>query len=673
MIGASHLRSRTLLLVCLVCLVGMAINLSLAEDETPPPKPTAAQCMNCHDGTLEDFDEDMMADMVEAVPADWKPKGSKADKKRAGVSTTVDLAKMKKTGHGDDCLACHIDIEKLNHAARLQPVDCGNCHDHDDFVEPYQQSAHYQAAQAGKANAPVCADCHGAHDIMSASDAASPMNRANVAQLCGQCHTTSVIAGRTGVGAYDRWLQSVHARRNEQGVNATCNDCHDSHDARYAAGKTAKPNISGTCGRCHKKVKEEYEMGVHGQSLADGNLSSPTCTDCHGSHGIRSTEDAESTVYGFCAVEGCCSQCHEAERINTRFGIKNTTQSYADSYHGLALKKGDSRAADCASCHGSHAVLVSSDPRSSIHPDNLQTTCGKCHPGIGAGVAKGKVHPELARDAETIGERVQWWVRLVYLLLIPATLGFMFLHNLLDWLKKLRLHFARKKLLGEYERLDLTERIQHIVLMISFSLLVISGFALTFGWKVPGISGETNEIMRAYTHRIAALIMIGWFIFHAFWLVATKRGRGYILDMIPRLKDGFDIVYALMYYVGLRADKPKFDRFGYIEKMEYLAMMWGTVVMVGTGLVLWFEEPMLKLMPLWGFDVAHIVHLMEAILATLAIIIWHFYSVLFNPDVQPMATHWLQGTLTEEEMEHEHPLELERIKKREVLNKQEEE
>jgi cytochrome b subunit of formate dehydrogenase len=131
--------------------------------------------------------------------------------------------------------------------------------------------------------------------------------------------------------------------------------------------------------------------------------------------------------------------------------------------------------------------------------------------------------------------------------------------------------------------------------------------------------------------------------------------------MLPNLKDAYDMVYMMAYNLGLWPSKPEFERFTYVEKMEYLAMVWGTAVMVATGLILWFEEPFLRILPLWAVDVANIIHYMEAILATLAIIIWHFYSVLFNPDVAPMATHWLTGKLTAEEMEHEHGLEWERV------------
>mgnify|MGYP001225345957 CR=1 FL=1 len=651
---------RTALCVSLILLLGFALQITLAQDEPAAKKPTTAECLGCHDGTAAELSPEDRAGMVEALPAGWQAQGKKADPKRAGVSLTVDTTAMKKSVHGDDCSMCH-NVAATPHMAKLPPVDCTTCHD--EYASLYREGAHFAAVQAGNAKAPVCADCHGGHLVLASSNPESAIAREKVSHQCGSCHTAEVVPGRRGIGAYDNWLESVHAgKKDGQRTNAVCTDCHDSHSARFADSGTANANVARTCGRCHKQEGEDYQRGIHGAALKQGNLSSPTCTDCHGVHSVQAVATEGSSVYGYAAVGNVCGQCHQAERINNRFGIRGTFESYMDSFHGLALKKGDLRSANCASCHGAHLILNSADPASSVNAGNLQETCGKCHPGIGAGVAQGRVHPEIAQDAPSLGEKVQWWVKFIYLGLIPGVLGFMFLHNLIDWLKKVRKHLRLKRLEGRYLRLTRSERIQHIVLMLSFSTLVLSGFALVFGWKIPGISGELNESIRAYTHRIAALAMIGWAVFHCYWAAFTKRGRGYIMAMIPRYKDAVDLVEMIAYNLGFISDKPKFDRFNYIEKMEYLAMIWGTFVMVLTGLILWFEEIALKLMPLWMVDVANIVHYMEAILATLAIIIWHFYSVLFNPDVKPMATHWITGMLSEEEMEHEHPLELERIK-----------
>jgi cytochrome b subunit of formate dehydrogenase len=97
------------------------------------------------------------------------------------------------------------------------------------------------------------------------------------------------------------------------------------------------------------------------------------------------------------------------------------------------------------------------------------------------------------------------------------------------------------------------------------------------------------------------------------------------------------------WYVGARADMPRSPALGYVEKLEYLAVVWGTLVMAASGFVLWFDTWSLAHLPKWLMDVATVVHFYEAVLATLAIVVWHFYSVIFDPLVYPMDTAWLTG------------------------------
>jgi cytochrome b subunit of formate dehydrogenase len=123
--------------------------------------------------------------------------------------------------------------------------------------------------------------------------------------------------------------------------------------------------------------------------------------------------------------------------------------------------------------------------------------------------------------------------------------------------------------------------------------------------------------------------------------------------MIPRPTDAQHAFHTVMYYLGKRPTGPKFGRFSFIEKFDYWAVYWGMVIMIGSGLILWFKEQFPKEL----FDIAREAHSDEGLLATLAIIIWHFYNVHLNPDVFPMSWVWLKGTLTESEMKHHHPLE----------------
>lgn len=215
-----------------------------------------------------------------------------------------------------------------------------------------------------------------------------------------------------------------------------------------------------------------------------------------------------------------------------------------------------------------------------------------------------------------------------------------------------------------FPRMTLNERIQHVVMMTSFFTLVLTGFPITFP-DSPISSGVVNMLggfgVRSLVHRFAACILMGLTVYHLFYVAFTRHGRSQIMALIPKFKDGFDALHMLKFYVGLAKDTPKFDRFNFIEKFEYLALAWGSMVMIGTGLMLWFQDQAMIIFPKWALDVAKVVHGYEAILAFLAIIIWHFYHVHLNPEVFPMSRVWIDGDISEHEMMTLHPLEYERI------------
>ncbi len=229
----------------------------------------------------------------------------------------------------------------------------------------------------------------------------------------------------------------------------------------------------------------------------------------------------------------------------------------------------------------------------------------------------------------------------------------------------------------KYLRMTFNERVQHFLLLTSFITLVITGFALKFPeslWVTwfRQLFGEGAFYFRSDLHRIAAVIMVADSLYHLWYIIFTKRGRRFVADMWFSKTDITDVTQTLKYYLGKQKLRPKFRRFSYIEKMEYWAVVWGTVIMGGTGCVLWFENTFLHLISNSGMDVATAIHYYEAILASLAIVVWHFYFVIYNPDVYPMNKAWFTGYLTKEEMEKEHALWLEEIEKSESTVKEEE-
>jgi cytochrome b subunit of formate dehydrogenase len=398
---------------------------------------------------------------------------------------------------------------------------------------------------------------------------------------------------------------------------------------------------------------------IHGQALTRGNWQAPVCTDCHGIHTIKAPSDPASSVSAYNLARSTCARCHESVRLAGEFGFEGRRGStYLASYHGLASKAGSNVVANCASCHGAHNILPSSDPKSTVNHANLIKTCGQCHPGVTEKFIQGKVHVDAPLSAD-IGSVAVRWIRRMYLTLIFFTIGAMLLHNLIIWRRKALLRRdAHRRIV---RRMDGNQRAQHLTLLISFFILVLTGFALKYpdSWFASFLS--LNETLRGILHRTAGGVLIAVGLYHAAYLIVSAEGRRLMFSMLPEPKDALDARDTMRHYLGFNVSKPQFKRFNYAEKAEYWALVWGTIVMASTGLALWFKVQVGHLFPRWWLDVATAIHFYEAILATLAILVWHFYQVFFDPDVYPMNWAWYDGRMSVEHYQDEHGLDSETV------------
>lgn len=217
-------------------------------------------------------------------------------------------------------------------------------------------------------------------------------------------------------------------------------------------------------------------------------------------------------------------------------------------------------------------------------------------------------------------------------------------------------------------RFNLEQRIQHWFMILSFTLLSLTGIPMRFpdqaGMKViyvlfGGIYGAR------IVHRISALIMIVLGIYHIYYIFRLLVKHNFRFSeawpMIPNRKDAVDWWHTSLYYFGFQQKLPRYDRFNFREKFDYFAVFWGVPVMMFSGLVLWFPIFFGNHFPDLIIPMAYIAHSDEAILAISAIVVWHFYNVHYNPDKFPGSTVWIDGKLTEKEMLEEHPLEYEKI------------
>ncbi|HYG98934.1 MAG TPA: cytochrome b/b6 domain-containing protein [Terriglobales bacterium] len=607
---------KVLIAFILILFVGSAV-------AAAPPQMTPSECIACHDTVKEDV--------------------------------------YKTSIHGSmfSCTDCHQDIKGAGpHEPAPTKPQCATCHA--DSQKAYEHGFHAKAVNNGDKPSAKCVDCHGGpHEILPSSDAKSKTNHANVANTCASCHANGNLMAASGHSSAPAksYADSVHGKAASAGNQkaAVCTDCHGSHDilpANDPQSPIFKFNVPTTCAKCHDGVKNEFMGSIHGKAITRGNWQSPVCTDCHGTHSIKAVADPASPVSAQMLSKSTCARCHEGMRLTQEFGVAGRrSTTYESSYHGLAAQGGSTVVANCASCHGVHNILPSTDPKSMIAPANLVDTCGKCHPGAGPNFVKGKVHIDVPLSAD-IGSTAVRWTRRFYIGMIAVVIGGMLLHNLIIWRKKALLKKqAQHRIIV---RMENAQRYQHLVLMISFITLVLTGFAL----KYPGSWFATffglPETIRGIVHRVAGVALIAVGLYHMYYLVAHRSGRKMLKDMLPVPKDAADVIGTMGYYLGLSRSKPALPRFGYAEKAEYWALIWGTIVMAGTGLALWAKVWFGSILPRWSLDVATAIHFYEAILATLAILVWHFYWIIFDPDVYPMNWAWMDGKMDIELYEEEH-------------------
>lgn len=554
------------------------------------------------------------------------------------------------------CLDCHRSADAFPHED-LPPVSCGDCHDRE--VRSYEWHGRLPVPDGD--DVPTCADCHGKHDILYSGHINSRVNPLNLSKTCGHCHEDLDLIRKhkpLHVDTVPTLRSSIHgisSMGTRQPV-VGCTECHGSEGSAHRILAPGNPesslnffSIPETCGRCHEEIEDDYWDGIHGMIVAGGETSAPVCTHCHGEHGILPTSDPRSPVNPSRLVEATCSPCHESAYLNEKYGIPpGRPQTWFDSYHGIKSSAGDITVANCSSCHGSHRILPSTDPTSSIHRTNLATTCGNCHPGISPLLASTPIH----QRPGTYRTPLAGIIARIYTAAIAIIITMMVLHWLLDLQKKIRLLNQKPQVV----RMNRNELCQHSVLMISFFVLAVTGFSLRFAdafWVQWFFGWEGGFSMRGTIHRIAAVVFILTVFWHLFYLF-SDRGRQYLRDISPRLRDFRHLAQTLAYNLGSGKEGPRCGRFGYVEKIEYWGLVFGTAVMTASGFFLWLDNTAVHWFSEAWLDVMLVFHYYEAWLAVLTVVVWHLYSTLLKPRTSPMNPAWLTGKVPVEMYQSEH-------------------
>ncbi len=258
--------------------------------------------------------------------------------------------------------------------------------------------------------------------------------------MCQRCHYKDNPAGAPSSDAYVAYDRSVHGRALAAGNPKApiCQSCHGGHDIQHAHNpnsSVAKGRVAVTCGACHLEEYSKYRSSVHGTALYDQNITdAPDCTGCHGEHAIMAPSNPFSPVAAL-NVARTCASCHGDKAIMARYGIgAQQVETFEESFHGIGIRFGSKRVANCASCHGTHDIRPPDDPASSVNVANIPRTCGKCHPGANPNYAKGKMHvdPRL-REAGVV-----YWVASFFKYLTLLTIAGLILHIVLDLWRRFR-------------------------------------------------------------------------------------------------------------------------------------------------------------------------------------------------------------------------------------------
>jgi cytochrome b subunit of formate dehydrogenase len=583
------------------------------------------------------------------------------------VSLFVDAAVHDSSAHaGTACAQCHTGVTpSLERSCEtiVSQVDCGICHA--GPVDDYTAGIHGSLAARGDQDAPTCLDCHGKHDIQLKEIPSSRTFKRNVPALCATCHRAgekaAVRIDSEVPDIFDSYLDSIHGKGLvESGllVTATCADCHTPHGElpiNDPRSSVYHDNVADTCGNCHYGIEQTFKTSIHYPKEPDPEHKLPSCNDCHSSHTIGRTDQAG---FRFMMMDQC-GRCHQAE-----------SETFFDTFHGKVSRLGSEGAAKCYDCHGTHDILPALNPDSTLGRNHVVETCGKCHSGSNL-----RFTGYLTHATHHDRDKYPWlfWSFWGMTLLLVGTLSFALLHTL-AWLVRLWLsrdEWKAHKLAANtgkgplYRRFDRFSRTLHIVMMVSFFTLALTGMALKFSYMrwaqaLSHLLGDFDTM--AVLHRLCAVILFGVFVSHLWDVVRKKRrGGGSWWQMITgpntilfARRDLTDVLASIRWFFGL-GPRPSYGRYTYWEKFDYFAVLWGVVIIGSTGLILWFPETATRIIPGWFVNVATIIHSDEALLAVGFIFTIHFFNTHFRPDKFPMDPVIFTGRVTLDELKYDKP------------------
>jgi formate dehydrogenase gamma subunit len=578
-------------------------------------------------------------------------------------------------------LACTAGVLSTPGAARgADPENCLGCHryrglgriaDDGKSVCLYQVNPDYYDRGLGPHARLRCTQCHPREEVgVIPHRPVSPVN----------CTTACHLAPRAGMEvrfSHDNISEmlgkSVHTAKALDTTNnllgaplregqARCLLCHDEPMFRRAE-EAWRETPSERCDVCH------------GQQIPI-----PMSPQFMFWHVFARSRPARSHA----GVVRLCAVCHSNEKVRSEFGLPDTTASYLASFHGKAMQLGSEETAGCLDCHvgklqNVHMMQAHADPSSPTNEAHLADTCRSpaCHPTAGHRVSTAAVHLNLGTT-----RGVEFFIGVLFVLLIIFTFGPSLVIQLLELLQIV----VGRHVPDHHQKLELAERlmadprgrqllrrftphqrVQHWVLMISFTTLVLTGFPIKFAdrawaqWLTHLMGGLTATRM---IHRYAGVLLLAGFAYHVGYILhfawrQTRAGKGLIrtlmdLPMATSPKDLKDYAHLVAYLLFLSKTRPESGRFSLREKFEYIGVFWGSILLGITGVLMWANAWTTSLLPGRVLTVALLIHTFEAFLALLHVGIVHMVGVIFSPVVFPLSPAMFNGQTPAEELAEAH-------------------
>ncbi|MFI4939957.1 MAG: cytochrome C [Burkholderiales bacterium] len=609
-----------------------AVLLFQAQAMAEPAGLDNATCLSCHDGSKEKL-------KIQAEAGERALNAINPDKFGKGVH-----AKMA-------CVACHTEII--------------------DSTVPHKVAAGQKVVE--------CSACHEA--------------LAKKMQAEGKPLTPGLDKVAKNMVAYRNSLHAHPSKEDKTRVNATCNDCHDTHSfmvpprdtLAYDQWRLSTPALCGE--KCHSDELDDYKKSIHGkESQGKGNLKAAVCVDCHTTHSIGNTlADPIRLV-----ITANCGSCH-TEQFKT----------YMGTYHGQINRLGYAYTAKCFDCHGSHTITKVTDTHSRVSDKNRLKTCRQCHNGKPMAAENGKIIPVASENFLSFGPHANaedrthypqvWFAGHFMVWLLVGVFAFFWAHTLLWWFREYmdrHLHRARphvrledlpKDEVGKsVRRFGLIWRIGHLFFAISVMLLILTGMTVFYAqtaWAGIVVHLVGGPHIAGLIHRASAYTMLSIFGLHLIGVCINivRKGKNFNFfgpdSLVPNWKDLADIVGMFKWFLNL-GPRPTLERWTYWEKFDYWAVFWGMFIIGGSGMMMAFPNVTAQYLPGWVFNVTMLVHGEEAFLCAVFLFTVHFFNNHFRPDkMPPPDVVMFTGVQSIEEFRREHTEQYNRLVRTGELSK----